>query len=70
MTTTLAFDVYGTLIDPFDVSTKLSEYVGDKASQFAQIWRDKQIEYLFRRGLMREYRDFFNLYPSGVNVYG
>ena len=58
MTTTLAFDVYGTLIDPFDVSTKLSEYVGDKASQFAQIWRDKQIEYLFRRGLMREYRDF------------
>ena len=58
MTTTLAFDVYGTLIDPIDVSTKLSEYVGDKASQFAQIWRDKQIEYLFRRGLMREYRDF------------
>ncbi len=58
MTTTLAFDVYGTLIDPFDVSTKLSEYVGDNASQFAQIWRDKQIEYLFRRGLMREYRDF------------
>ncbi len=58
MTTTLAFDVYGTLIDPFDVSTKLSEYVGDKASQFAQIWRDKQIEYLFRRGLMRDYRDF------------
>ena len=58
MTTTLAFDVYGTLIDPFDVSTKLSEYVGDNASQFAQIWRDKQLEYLFRRGLMREYRDF------------
>ncbi len=58
MTTTLAFDVYGTLIDPIDVSTKLSEYVGDKASQFALIWRDKQIEYLFRRGLMREYRDF------------
>lgn len=58
MTTTLAFDVYGTLIDPFGVSAKLSEYVGDKASQFAQVWRDKQIEYLFRRGLMREYRDF------------
>ncbi len=58
MTSTLAFDVYGTLIDPFDISTKLSEFVGGKAAQFAQIWRDKQIEYLFRRGLMREYRNF------------
>jgi 2-haloacid dehalogenase len=58
MTSTLAFDVYGTLIDPFDVSTKLADYVGDKAPQFAQIWRDKQIEYLFRRALMRDYKDF------------
>ncbi len=58
MTTTLAFDVYGTLIDPFGISTKLHEYVGDQAPQFAQIWRDKQIEYLFRRALMHEYRDF------------
>ena len=58
MTTTLAFDVYGTLIDPFGISTKLHEYVGDQAPQFAQTWRDKQIEYLFRRALMHEYRDF------------
>jgi len=58
MTTTIAFDVYGTLIDPFDVSTKLNEYIGDQAPQFIQIWRDKQVEYLFRRGLMRVYRDF------------
>jgi len=58
MTSTLAFDVYGTLIDPFGVSTRLSEYIGDKGPQFARIWRDKQIEYLFRRALMRDYRDF------------
>ncbi len=58
MTTTLAFDVYGTLIDPFGISTKLEEYVGDKAPTFAQVWRDKQIEYLFRRALMRDYKDF------------
>jgi 2-haloacid dehalogenase len=58
MTSTLAFDVYGTLIDPLDVSSLLSDYVGDQAPQFARIWRDKQIEYLFRRALMRNYRDF------------
>lgn len=58
MTTTLAFDVYGTLIDPFEVSSRLNEYVGDKAARFARIWRDKQIEYLFRRALMRRYENF------------
>jgi 2-haloacid dehalogenase len=58
MTTTLAFDVYGTLIDPLDVSKTLAAHVGEQAPRFAQIWRDKQLEYLFRRALMREYRDF------------
>lgn len=58
MTSTVAFDVYGTLIDPLGISNKLKDYVGDNAVRFAQIWRDKQIEYLFRRGLMREYQDF------------
>lgn len=58
MTSTLAFDVYGTLIDPLGISTKLNDFVGDKAPQFAQIWRDKQIEYLFRKALMRQYEDF------------
>lgn len=58
MTTTLAFDVYGTLIDPLGVSTALADHVSEQAPRFAQIWRDKQLEYLFRRALMREYRDF------------
>lgn len=50
--------MYGTLIDPFGISAKLNDYVGDNAAQFAQIWRDKQIEYLFRRTLMQDYEDF------------
>ena len=58
MSDTIAFDVYGTLIDPLGISAKLAEFVGDRAGEAAQLWRDKQIEYLFRRGLMRDYRDF------------
>lgn len=58
MNATFAFDVYGTLIDPLGVATTLKSYVGDKAPAFAQAWRDKQLEYLFRRALMRDYRDF------------
>ncbi len=36
----------------------LQSSVGDAAPAFAQAWRDKQLEYLFRRALMHEYRDF------------
>ncbi len=58
MTAILAFDVYGTLIDPFGISHELQSIAGDKTAAFAQIWRDKQIEYLFRRGLGRNYQPF------------
>ena len=58
MTTTLAFDVYGTLIDPFGVARTLQDIAGEKTADLAQLWRDKQIEYLFRRGLGRDYQPF------------
>jgi len=58
MTATLAFDVYGTLIDPFGISEALKSIARDKTPAFAQLWRDKQIEYLLRRGLGRDYRPF------------
>lgn len=56
--TTIAFDVYGTLIDTNGVVEKLSEIVGELAPAFANTWRDKQLEYSFRRGLMKSYQHF------------
>ncbi len=58
MTVALAFDIYGTLIDPHGVIEQLQEHVGERAPQFSQVWRDKQLEYTWRRALMRRYRDF------------
>ncbi|MBD3670337.1 MAG: haloacid dehalogenase type II [Gammaproteobacteria bacterium] len=58
MSTTLAFDVYGTLIDTHGVVSVLREMIGDEAEGFSQSWRDKQLEYSFRRGLMRDYKSF------------
>jgi 2-haloacid dehalogenase len=58
MTTTLAFDVYGTLIDTHGVVRQLREHLGERAEAFSQRWRDKQLEYAFRRGLMQDYADF------------
>src|SRR5262245_51328552 len=58
MNTTLAFDVYGTLVDPFGMAKHLAHDLGAKAANFANCWREKQLEYSFRRALMRNYADF------------
>jgi 2-haloacid dehalogenase len=54
----VAFDIYGTLIDTQAVLGKLTEVVGDSAPAVSSVWRQKQLEYSFRRGLMRDYCDF------------
>ena len=48
---TIAFDVYGTLIDTDGVVSQLREWIGSQADVFSQTWRSKQLEYSFRRGL-------------------
>jgi len=58
MQTTLAFDVYGTLIDTHGVLTTLETLVGNKAKAFSNTWRNKQLEYSFRKGLMQNYETF------------
>ncbi len=55
---TLAFDVYGTLIDTQGVVSALQRLIGNKAGDFSRTWREKQLEYSFRRGLMRQYETF------------
>ena len=55
---TIAFDVYGTLIDTDGVVSQLREWIGTQADVFSQTWRSKQLEYSFRRGLMRRYETF------------
>lgn len=55
---TLAFDVYGTLINTSGVFTSLEKIIGDKAKLVMDTWRNKQLEYSFRRGLMNKYVDF------------
>jgi 2-haloacid dehalogenase len=58
MTIAIAFDIYGTLINPHGVVDELTRHLGDRAQAFSSLWRDKQLEYSFRRGLMRRYVNF------------
>lgn len=54
----IGFDVYGTLVDPLDMQRHLRALLGGQADRFAALWREKQLEYSFRRGLMRDYASF------------
>jgi 2-haloacid dehalogenase len=58
MSLTVAFDVYGTLIDTQGGLASLQSMIGDQADRFSLTWREKQLEYSFRRGLMKQYADF------------
>ncbi len=55
----LAFDMYGTLVDPIRIWKQLEQYVWDEdALHVAEVWRQKQLEYTFRLTVMEQYEDF------------
>ncbi|MEP4544581.1 MAG: haloacid dehalogenase type II [Saccharospirillum sp.] len=57
---TLAFDVYGTLINTQGIQLTLADMLHDEqqAAAISRRWREKQLEYSFRRGLMEQYQPF------------
>ena len=55
---TLAFDVYGTLINTSGVFNSLEKMIGNNAKPLMETWRNKQLEYSYRRGLMQKFVDF------------
>ena len=55
----LAFDMYGTLVDPIRIWKQLEQYIPDEdALRVAEVWRQKQLELTFRLTVMERYEDF------------
>ena len=54
----LAFDMYGTLVDPLSTWQRLASFLGESARYAAEVWRLKQLEYTFRLVAMERYEDF------------
>jgi 2-haloacid dehalogenase len=55
----LAFDLYGTLVDPISIVSELVQVLGDAGGrEAASLWRSKQLEYSFRLTAMGRYEDF------------
>jgi 2-haloacid dehalogenase len=54
----LAFDVYGTLVDVHGLQEIAEPFLGEATDSFFVRWREKTVEYAFRRGLMQNYIEF------------
>jgi 2-haloacid dehalogenase len=55
----LAFDLYGTLIDPIGIAAEIDHALpGGRGHEISVLWRSKQLEYSFRLTAMRHYQDF------------
>ena len=55
----LAFDLYGTLVDPIAIAAELGQLLGEtEGREAAGLWRAKQLEYSFRLTAMGLYEDF------------
>ena len=57
----LVFDAYGTLYDVQSVRSLAVELCGNKGELVTQLWRLKQLEYTWLRGLMQDYQDFWSV---------
>lgn len=55
----LAFDLYGTLVDPAAIAGEFGQLLGEAVGrEAAGLWRAKQLEYSFRLTAMGRYEDF------------
>jgi 2-haloacid dehalogenase len=53
------FDAYGTLFDVYSVAQPVLARLPCNPRAFAQVWRQKQLEYTWLRALMNRYEDFW-----------
>ncbi len=61
------FDAYGTLFDVHSAVGRSREALGDKADGVSALWRQKQLEYTWLRGLMGAYVDFWQVTGDGLD---
>ncbi len=55
------FDAYGTLFDVHSAVRRMAGLLGADAARVSALWRAKQLEYSWTRGLMGRYADFWRV---------
>jgi 2-haloacid dehalogenase len=55
------FDAYGTLFDYASAAARCRDALGDKLAPLTALWRDKQLQYTWLRGLQGRHADFWQV---------
>ena len=55
------FDAYGTVFDVASAAARCSDVLGERAGPLAAMWRDKQLQYSWLRGLQGRHADFWQV---------
>jgi len=55
------FDAYGTLFDFASAAARCADVLADKTSAVTALWRDKQLQYTWLRGLQGRHADFWQV---------
>lgn len=68
------FDAYGTLFDVSSVTRAIQDEVGESWQQLSELWRSKQLQYTWLRGLAGRHADFSTVTEEALryamNAYG
>ena len=61
------FDAYGTLFDFNSATARCRDALGDKADALSEIWRGKQLQYTWLRGLMGRHIPFHQVTADALD---
>lgn len=61
------FDAYGTLFDFASAAAGCRDVLGDKAGALSALWRDKQLQYTWLRGLQGRHADFWQVTADALD---
>jgi 2-haloacid dehalogenase len=62
------FDAYGTIFDFAGAAAGCADVLGDRAGPLTALWRDKQLQYTWLRGLAGRYADFWQVTSDSLDV--
>ena len=61
------FDAYGTLFDFASAAAGCRDVLGEKAATLTALWRDKQLQYTWLRGLQGRHADFWQVTSDALD---
>jgi 2-haloacid dehalogenase len=61
------FDAYGTLFDTASAAARAKDQIGDNFVPFAQLWRDKQLQYTWLRAAQGRHTDFWQVTSEALD---